>query len=70
MPLEIAFRDKPDARLISETPPYPKLRASLATTRRRARSSKSGKMATNFRESALGCFMMKEYTDFRLELQP
>ena len=48
IPLWMALRDKPHARLTRLTPPRPKDLASLAAVRRRVRSSKCGQMARNF----------------------
>ena len=45
IPLWMALRDKPHARLTRLTPPRPKDLASLAAVRRRVRSSKCGQMA-------------------------
>src|SRR6516165_7875751 len=48
IPLWIALRDKPHARLTRLTPPRPKTLASLAAVRRRVRSSKWGQRVRNF----------------------
>src|SRR5712691_5085622 len=48
MPLAIALRDSPHARLTRLTPPWPTVIASLAAMRRRARSSNNGHTARNF----------------------
>src|SRR5215471_13933007 len=48
IPLWIALRDKPHARLTRLTPPRPIALASLAAVRRRVRSSKCGHRARNF----------------------
>src|ERR1035437_2358188 len=49
IPLAMAFRERPLARRILETPPYPKARASLAAISRRLRSSRSSHTLENFR---------------------
>src|SRR3989442_15772294 len=48
MPLAIALRDSPHARLTRLTPPWPNVIASLAAMRRRARSSNNGHTTRNF----------------------
>jgi len=48
MPLDIAFRDYPEAQLTFDIPPNPKLFTSPTETRRRARSSKNGKTKESF----------------------
>src|SRR5215472_9135786 len=48
IPLWIALRDKPHARLTRLTPPRPKVLASFAAIRRRVRSSKCDQIARNF----------------------
>src|SRR6516225_3061640 len=48
IPLWIALRYKPQARLTRLTPPRPKALASLAAVRRRVRSSKCGQSARDF----------------------
>ena len=56
IPLAMAFRERPLARRILDTPPYPKARASLAAISRRLRSSRSSHTLENFRRRELSSF--------------
>jgi hypothetical protein len=70
MPLAIAFRDSPHARLTSEIPPRPKARASLAAMSRRVRSSRSGHTLDSFARSPEEVPIPRDDTSSSQQLQP
>jgi hypothetical protein len=66
----MALRDKPQARLTIDTPPYPMARASVAAIRRRLRSFNSGQTSANFCWSVIALFMIGNHSTSRRQLQP
>src|ERR1700723_3909330 len=61
MPLRIALRDKPHARLTRVTPPQPKAFASLAAISRRLRSSKCGQRSRNFSDNSVTVIILLKH---------
>jgi hypothetical protein len=70
MPLAMAFRDRPHARLTSDIPPRPKARASLAAISRRVRSSNSDHTAASLARSPEEASMPHQHMHPGTSLQP